>query len=269
MVGTEGAAWLTLKVYSGNGSLTLLFLASVIYLWITEKDRWKRSILVYTPLTLLVLFFLPFVSDFVANVMEEAEIFYRFLWTLPMGTVIAYATVKCISGMKKKWLQIGVVLLLAAYIMVGGHLVYKSPQFSKAQNLYQIPDAVIHICDAIEMDGREVAAAFPHELVQYVRQYSAYVVMPYGYDALVERWGLSDELELEMRKEISNAERLAVLARERACPYLVINQNHMLEGSLEEQDFVLVLQTDGYDVYLDSTADMWTVEEVESIWNPK
>ena len=188
------------------------------------------------------------------NVMEEEEIYYRLLWMLPMSIVIAYAAVKFLGNIKKKWLQGVLLFLLAVYIIVGGHLIYESPQFSKAQNVYQLPDAVIHICDAIEVPGREVMAVFPHELVQYVRQYSPYVMMPYGYDALVERWGMPDELEIEMRKEISDAERLAELARERNCHYIILNQGHVVEGTLTDYDFSLVFEMDGYDVYLDSNA---------------
>ena len=41
MVGADGSALLMLKMYSGNCSLTLLFVASLIYLWITEKNKLK------------------------------------------------------------------------------------------------------------------------------------------------------------------------------------------------------------------------------------
>lgn len=256
MVGAEGSAWAMLQLYSGNGSLTLLFAASLVYLWITEKDKARKAILVYGSVVILALFLFPPLTSFVVNVMEEEEIYYRLLWALPMGPVIAYAIVKLIGSIKKKWLQAGILLFMAAYIIVGGHLVYKSPQFSRAQNLYQIPDAVVQICDAIEVPGREVMAVFPHELVQYVRQYSAFIVMPYGYDALVERWGLGDELEEEMRKEVSDAERLSTLARERYCHFIVINQGHAMDGDLAEYDYVLMMQVEGYDIYKDIYADL-------------
>lgn len=254
MVGANGSTWAMLQLYMGNGSLMLLFVVSLIYLWITEKNKGIKAVLVYVSVAILALFFFPFLSYVVINVMKEEEIYYRLLWMLPMSIVIAYAAVKFLGNIKKKWLQGVLLFLLAVYIIVGGHLVYKSPQFSKAQNVYQLPDAVIHICDAIEVPGREVMAVFPHELVQYVRQYSPYVMMPYGYDALVERWGMPDELEIEMRKEISDAERLAELARERNCHYIILNQGHVIEGTLTDYDFSLVFEMDGYDVYLDNNA---------------
>lgn len=260
MVGADGSALLMLKMYSGNCSLTLLFVASLIYLWIAEKNKGRKAVLVYLSVTILALFLFPVLSYFVVTIMNEEEIYYRILWALPMGIVIAYAAVKFLSVIKKKWLQAVLLFLLAVYIMVGGHPVYKSPQFSKAENWYQVPDSVVSICDAIVIPGREIKAAFPPELVQYVRQYSPYVVMPYGYDSLVERWRLDNEFEQEMSKDISDAERLTSLARQNGCHYVIINQNHVLDGKMEDEEFTLVLQTCGYDIYVDNYADLWVPE---------
>ena len=56
MVGAEGSALAMLKLYSGNGSLTLLFVASLVYLWITEKNKGRKAILVYGSLVILAVF---------------------------------------------------------------------------------------------------------------------------------------------------------------------------------------------------------------------
>lgn len=257
MVGADGSALMMLKMYGGNCSLNLLFVASLIYLWIVEKNKGRKAILVYVSVAILALFLFPVLSYFVVSVLNEEEIYYRILWALPMGIVISYAAVKFLSALKKKWLQAGLLLLLAAYIMIGGHLVYKSPQFSKAENMYQVPDAVVNICDYIVIPGREIKAAFPPELIQYVRQYSPFVVMPYGYDSLVERWRLGNELEEEMSKEISDADCVTKLAREYGCHYVIINQNHVMNGDMADGNFSLVFQTSGYDIYVDDYADLW------------
>lgn len=249
MVGAQESAWAMLKLYSGNGSLTLLFAAALVYLWITEKNKGRKAVLVYLSLALLGLFFFPLFSYLMIDVMGEAETYYRFLWALPMGIVISYAAVKVLASLKKKWMQAGVLLLLAAYIAVGGHLVYKSPQFSKAQNLYQVPDTVVSICEAIEVPGREVKAIFPHELIQYTRQYSPYVVLAFGYDAIVPRWNITNAIEEELRKEVSSAQALATMAIEENCHFIVLNQGHLMDGSLSDYDYSLIMEIDGYDIY--------------------
>ena len=210
--------------------------------------------MVYLSVAVLGIFLFPAFSYLVIDLLGEEETYYRMLWILPMGVVIAYAAVKFLASVKKQWIQAVLLCLLAVYIMIGGHLIYKSPQFSKAENIYQVPDAVVHICDTIQVEGREVCAVMPNELIQYVRQYSPYVVMPYGYDVLVERWWIDDELEEEMSREISNAERLATMARERKCHYIVLNQNHSVEGDLGDYDYILIAGMDGYDIYLDKHA---------------
>ncbi len=260
MVGADGSALVMLKMYSGNCSLTLLFVASLVYLWITEKNKGRKTVLVYVSTAILVLFLFPALSYFVIKVLSEEEIYYRILWALPMGIVIAYAAVKFLSAIKKRWLQAGLLLMLAAYIIVGGHLVYKSPQLSRAENFYQVPDTVIDLCDAINIPGREIKAVFPPELVQYVRQYSPYVVMPYGYDSMVERWSLMNLMEVEMAREISDANKLTYWGHEYGCHYIIINHNHVLEGTMEEGDYSLYLQIDGYDIYVDDYADLWVPE---------
>ena len=85
-------------------------------------------------------------------------------------------------------------LCMAGALAVSGSLIYSSPLFSKAENLYHVPDSVVHICDAINVPGREVMAAFPLDLVPYVRQYSAFVCMPYGREMTVDRWNYHDPL---------------------------------------------------------------------------
>ena len=106
MVGADGSALLMLKMYSGNCSLTLLFVASLIYLWITEKNKGRKAILVYVSVAILAMFLFPVLSYFVVTIMNEEEIYYRILWALPMGIVISYAAVKFSSHEKSVFLRI-------------------------------------------------------------------------------------------------------------------------------------------------------------------
>lgn len=253
MVGEGISALQMLQLYFGNGSLMLLFAVALVYLWAKEKNKSFKILLIYFSLGLLVLFFFTPLLLFVQKI-GEGEIYYRLLWLLPIGIVIPYAVAKFASAWKKKWLKYTVVTLVCVYVAIGGNCVYNAPQLSKAQNAYQIPQEVIDICDAIVVEGREVKAVFPHELLQYVRQYSAFVVLTYGYDSIVERWGLNHPLEEEMRKEVSDSVVLASLARETHTHYIVLHKHHQVKGDLEEQEFKLFFTTENYVVYLDENA---------------
>lgn len=253
MVGEGISAWQMLQLYIGNGSLMLLFLVSLVYLWAREKQKSIKTMLVYFSIGLLCLFFFSPLLLWVQK-LGEGEIYYRLLWLLPIGIVIPYAVTKFVSECKKAWMKYPIVVLVCLYVAIGGNCVYNAPQLTRAENAYQIPQEVVDICDAIVVPGREVKAVFPHELIQYVRQYSAFVVLTYGYDSIVERWGLNHPLEEEMRKEVSDAAILANLARESHTHYIILHNQHLVDGSLEEQEFRLFYQTEHYDVYLDKNA---------------
>lgn len=245
-----------LQLYMGNGSLLLLFVLTLVYLWATEKNKGIKALFVYLSIGILAVFLFPPFASLVVDYFGEGEVYYRILWLLPIGIVIPYGLVRFVKRSKKKWVSTVVVILACVYIAIGGNPVYNAPQLSKSQNLYQIPDEVIEICDEIVVPGREVKAVFPHELVQYVRQYTPYVVLEYGYDAIVERWDIYNALESEMRKEISSAAELSRLCRETHTHYIVVSRHHLIEGSLEEEGFREFYRSASYIVYLDSEADL-------------
>ena len=70
MVGADGSALMMLKLYGGNCSLTLLFVASLIYLWIAEKNKGRKAILVYVSVAVLALFLFP---DVYAHIVRNIQ----------------------------------------------------------------------------------------------------------------------------------------------------------------------------------------------------
>ena len=57
----------TFVSYCGTGILPLLFIASAIYITVTEKITWKKMILGVTPLFITVMFFMPFMLFYVSR----------------------------------------------------------------------------------------------------------------------------------------------------------------------------------------------------------
>lgn len=239
------------REYIGSGMIAGLFLAAVIFLFVTEKNKITRIVFLYMPVLVLVLYFFPPFASIVYNFAGE-EIYYRLLWLLPVTPVLAYAAVKILESCEgiKKWI-VGIVL--GGIVILSGSLVYKSPYFSKAENRYHVPQAVVDICEAIEVDGREVMAAFPMELVQYVRQYSPYVCMPYGREILIERWNFKDELYELLNAEVLDAELIVRSAREKNCHYVIFSEEKTVMGSFEDYEYELFDVVDGYVIYTDTT----------------
>lgn len=242
--------------YMGTGLIVIWYLAATIYLAFTEKRKQIRVMFVYMPLLVLLIYFNPLVTWLVSRYIDY-EIYYRILWLLPITAVIAFATVEIYGKLQEKK-RVLFAVVTACLIMVSGSFVYNDGFFRKAENIYHVPQVVVDICDAIEVEGREVMAVFPREMLQYVRQYSPVVCMPYGRDVTVEQWEFIEENELYnvMESEEIDAKQLAELAREAWCAYIILPEEKKVNGNLGAYDFEKFGQVDGYVIYKDSTVSL-------------
>ncbi|MCR2047352.1 hypothetical protein NSB25_08685 [Acetatifactor muris] len=252
------------REYMGTGLIVIWFVISLLYLWINEKRKELRILFLYTPVILLLLYFNPLFARLVYGVVGE-EIYYRILWLLPVTVVIAYTCVSIYGQlaarrqMQKKKAGAAEVLCavcMAGILAVSGSYIYASPTFSRAENLYHVPDSVINICDAINVPGREVMALFPPELVQYVRQYSPVTCMPYGRDAIVDRWNYYPPICAAMDADVIDLELLVPLAREEGCHYSILPTDREILGKPEDYGWIWFGETDGYVIYRDSSVEL-------------
>ncbi len=242
------------RLYMGTGLIVIFFLASLVYLWFTEKRKPIRILFLYLPLIVLLLFFNPLVTRLV-YVYADNEIYYRILWLLPITAVIAFTIVEIYGKLQEKK-KVPFIAVAVVLIVVSGSFIYSNGFYSKAENIYHVPQSVVDICDAIEVEGREVMAVFPEELLQYVRQYSPVVCMPYGREITVDRWNYSMELYDVMEAEVIDAKRLCKLARERACAYIILPEDKDVDGSLSDYDYEKFGEVESYVIYKDSTVSL-------------
>lgn len=239
------------REFMGTGLIMGWYLLTLIYLWITEKDRRRRILLLYVPLVVLILYFNPLFARLLYWAVGE-EIYYRILWLMPMTVVIAYGAVSIYGRLKggKKYLF---AVFSAVLLMVSGSCVYASPHFHRAENLYHMPQEVVDICDAIQVEGREVMAVFPSEMLSYVRQYTPLVCMPYGREMLVARWGMSNPLYDAMEAGVLDMDVILPLAKTYSSHFVIVPGHKKIIGKVEDYGFVLVDQIDGYDIYQDTS----------------
>ena len=237
--------------YMGTGLLMIWFLVSLLYLWLREKKKHIRILFLYVPVLLLLLFFNPLLANLMVK-LADGEIYYRILWLLPVTVVIAYATVDFCGRLagRARYFAAGVAVVLFA---CSGSLIYKNPYFQKAENVYHVPQSVVDICDAIKIDGRE--------LLQYVRQYSPVVCMPYGRDIVVSKWTVHNDLYVLMEQEIIDAAELAAEARDQQCVYIILPESKVLVGTLQEQEYEEFGRMDGYVIYKDANVDLYSIFE--------
>jgi hypothetical protein len=241
-------------LYIADGWHFITFAGLFVFLWITEKNKNIRVILLYITAAVLFMFFFPVTIYISFRIMGETATYYRILWFAPMTIIIAYGIVKLVSSRKERVTKVIVSIIAVMVLMTGGDYVYDNEFFQTTKNLYQLPPTVIAICDEIEVDGREVTAVFPKELMEYVRQYSATVFMPYGREMLVEHWGFYDELYDVMNGEYIAPELLATLAREKNCNYIILQENKIKVEDMEAYDYIWYRTIGGYYIFKDKTA---------------
>ena len=226
-----------------------LYLLALLYLWFAEKDRHRRAILVYAPTLLLAAFFCPLFRKVFVRVLEDSETYYRLLWLLQMSLVTAYGFIKLMGRHRK----IGLLIMCAA-IAAGGDYVYDSINISKAQNAYHLPQEVIDIVDMIEPEEGRIKVLRPGELLQYVRQYSTDIELPYGREMMIERWDYYDAMYEAMEKtEVIDTPYFVELARGYPCAYVILRNDRQVKESLTDYGFEVYGQVGIYVIYKDMT----------------
>ncbi len=248
-----------LKLYTGLRYLAPLYLAGLIYLLITEKEKRIRTLIVYVPMAILAVYLCPLFRWFFVWMDQGGETYYRVLWLLPMGITITYAGCRLFAAHKR----IGLIVMSLA-VMLGGTYVYNSQYISKAENLYHIPQTVVAVCDYLKENEETdyIQAVFPEELVHFVRQYDADIGMPYGRSMLVPQWGYYNAVHEAMEKsEVIDVEALLEATRATLCNYVILHENQPLSDDPATYRMELMSNIDGYLIYKDVEVEQIIIEE--------
>ncbi|HKM03975.1 MAG TPA: hypothetical protein VJZ04_05195 [Lachnospiraceae bacterium] len=238
------------KAYSGSSMYLFLFLIALLYLWITEEEKATKIAIIYVVLAIFILFFIPWFAYFAMEYFLDYEVYYRMLWLIPMGAIVSYGGVTIIARAKNKKRQFVIICLIILLIGESGINVFNKVNFQKSENEYHVPQIVVEIMDVIKLDEYKVRVAFPAELVEYPRQITAQVFMPYGREILIERWNNQNLLYDEIQAETLNAEKLSYQAYQNNSECVVLSNKKAMEGSMEDHGFVKIATVENYDIYM-------------------
>ena len=241
--------------YSGKGAILTFFLIALLYLFVTEKEKTIKIVILYCSIFLLVLFFCPLFAYLLIHVLFDNEVYYRLIWLMPIGITIAYAMTRLIINEKVFLRKLIIGVVGAIIIMWNGSFVYSNPTFVKAENAYQIPQVVVEICEVIRSDEDYVRACMPEELIPTVRQYTSMIRMPYGRENLVGRWNFAHPMYETAKQEVIDVELFCTQGREYNCHFIVVGDNHELKGSFEDYDYSFVTKIGIYSIYKDDLID--------------
>ncbi len=234
-----------IKNYMGTGIVTAVFLLCLSYLAFFEKDRVKRCVFVYMPLVVIIVFLCPLTYLFYSKI-SEAVTYYRLIWLIPVTPVIAYASASIVSGLKGIRRNV-FIAAIACFIALSGKLMYTDTYMVRAQNIYHMPQAVVDICDALHVEGREVRVVLPEELMQFARQYDPCICLAYGREYNMGMYVKADDLRDAMLSENRDPELIGNLGTSREVHYIVVRSSEKF--SVLPVNYEEYLRIDGYIIY--------------------
>lgn len=242
--------------YQGSSFYMLYFLCALIFLYFVDEKRAEdgtrndRILLIYVSIGVLFLFLFPPFAWIITKILGD-EIYYRTIWLFPIGIVISYGAVRLIQKQSTKIHKIiltGIIILL---IMIGGSFTYTHSHYTKAENAYKIPQDVIDICDAIREEGWNVKAAFPREMVAYVRQYDSTIILAFGREKLLTWFGGDHELHYALQDETLDTENICNILRKQECKYLILKEDQKLMEPFSQYGFLFFEKVNDYVIYKD------------------
>ena len=238
------------KYFNGSSFYMIFFFSSLLYLFLTEEKKPVKIMLLYFSILITGLFLFPFFAYLIIKILDQ-EIYYRTMWLLPITVVVPYAVTKLIFGQKDLKRKIAVFIMCVVCLGYGGSFVYTHSNFTKAENAYHLPQDVIDICDYIKKPDWVVKAAFPEEMVTFVRQYTSTIELAYGREMLLTESNYNLIYYAMLKDEIDVSE-LVPLLRAENCTYLILSEDKILSENMENYNFTLLNTIDGYWIYMDN-----------------
>lgn len=244
--------------YSGMGAQFLLFLCAMLFLAMCGKNKKLYQVLNQYTGFIIALMVFPITAIIIMEYCIGEEVYWRMFWLLPIPFVIALAGVTLRERGKNKVEKTGITAFFLLLILLSGKCVYADGTIEKSYNPEKLPKQVIEVCDTLTEDalnnGIETRrVVVPTELLSYVRQYDATILMPYGRNAIKEE-GLTETREeiyeimkLDDKKKM-DFETLAEDLKKEGCNYLVLNKK-VATPKLDNYGYYQVAQTESYIIY--------------------
>ena len=143
--------------FLGSGMYFALFLVSMLYIFMKEKDKKKRILFIYFPIVIFAVITNPF-FNLLSSVVFTVNTYYRLFWLLPLGIVIAYTAVLVVNEGKDKIEKIVIFVSLFVIIALSGKFYFDTKgTFVEFGNLYKLPDESVLVAQLIGIDEEEVA----------------------------------------------------------------------------------------------------------------
>jgi len=234
-----------INCYGNEQRYFLLFLVAIFILFIEEKNKENRNLLIYYPTLIMAIVFNPFFYQLLTKFVPS-NVYYRFFWLLPVGIIIAYLGVILISKVDKKITKLVTIIAFIGIIVYSGKFMYTKTVFEKVDNLYKLPDRcveVTQIMSAMQMDNKK--AMVPTEMIGFVRQLDASIKLAYQRRPYQDY----DIYECVRDYNAGNVENLIKFCEKQDVNIIVYDNSIELSEHLINYGYILYSQTDNYDIY--------------------
>lgn len=231
--------------YSGTGAYFILFFIALIYIFVLEKDKSKKTFLLYFSCLVLFIILNPLFNKIVNKFLNK-NVYWRVFWILPIGVVISYVGVNVIKNIPNISKKIIVFATIIVIIVLSGKFIYTDENYTKVNNLYKIPDeylSVINIISMLELEEKKAMVSM--DLVAYVRQIDPSIKMAYprkstGYD----------NYDIVQYYNIGDVKNLTDLCKEKNVNIIVYDKSINLSISPIYFGYEFYTQTENYDIYI-------------------
>ncbi len=235
----------TFEEYKGQGMYIALFLVGILYILLKEKDKKMKILFVFYPLLTLLITLNPIFNKLIGHIFKSST-YWRVYWIIPLGIVIAYASILFIKENQEKSKKVLCALGIVIIIMASGKLIYNNANFYKTGNLYKLPDESILVAQLIGEDDAEYKKAIvPETLVAYIRQIDASIELLYKRDPE----GKYDENPAWRELNSGNVSGITKIAKSKKCNYIVFKKATVLTEKMEDYGFEKLNETPNYAIY--------------------
>ncbi|MCH5279907.1 MAG: hypothetical protein J1E61_00450 [Lachnospiraceae bacterium] len=167
--------------YGGNLIFRQILYIILLYLLVKGGNICHKIWIRYTILILCIIYN-PVVIYLCHKILGGITTDVRLFYLLPIFPLCAYGMTDLIFSKGK----LNYILMIAFTILIvsSGKTFYDQGAYTKAENVYKIPQETIYVCEIIDQDDSYKKALVPNELLDYIRQYDSRIEMCYGrYDA--------------------------------------------------------------------------------------
>ncbi len=232
--------------FVGNGMYIALFLIAVLYIFLREKDKKKKIVLVYFPILVFIVVTNPIFTMITSGVFTS-EVYARLFWMIPLGVVIAYAAVLAINEGKDKFEKIVICVSFLVIIALSGKFYFDTKgTFIELGNFYRIPDESVLVAQLIGIDEEENKKALvPAELIPYIRQIDGTIELLYGRKPDTAYWDNPLATELDN----GNVEYIVKVLKNSNCQYVVYKRATVMREPIQNYGFEKINETQNYVIY--------------------